>query len=103
LRFFSLNLLQIFYSNLHPLRLQEKGYVTSREPPVRPVMRTSQTGAPLRKSFWASEEDFHPNLFICLGYEIDSWYWSNNHQFLEKWRIIQFIRKFLILPRKRDK
>jgi hypothetical protein len=36
--------------------------VTSRSPPVEPVMRTGQTGAPLRKGFWATMVDFHSNL-----------------------------------------
>jgi hypothetical protein len=36
--------------------------VTSRAPPVRPMMRTGQTGAPLRKRFWSTQGDFHPNL-----------------------------------------
>jgi hypothetical protein len=52
----------IVYDNLHPLRSQKKDYVTSRTPPVRLVMRTGQTGAPLRKGFWATKVDFHSNL-----------------------------------------
>jgi hypothetical protein len=41
----------ILYDILHPLGSQKDDYVTSRAPPVRPMMRTGQTGAPLRKRF----------------------------------------------------
>jgi hypothetical protein len=29
--------------------------------------------------------------------------WIQKHQFLEEWRINQFIREFLILPRERER
>jgi hypothetical protein len=111
LRFCSLNLLQIFYRTfcIHLgckkiiMWLQGRHRSNWWCAPVRPLMRTGQTGAPLRKRFWATQGDFHPNLYRYFGYETWRWYWSKNHQFLEEWRIIQFIRKFLILPRERDK
>jgi hypothetical protein len=31
--------------------------VTSRVPPVRPVVRTGQTGAPLRKRLWIGDKE----------------------------------------------
>jgi hypothetical protein len=103
LRFFSLNLLQILYRTFgihlsHRKRimwLQGHHWSDRWSAPVRPVL-------PWEKGFWATKEDFHSNYYRCFGYDIKSWYWSRNHQFLEEWRIIQFIRKFLD-PSKRER